>query len=157
MPHPNLTSWLSNLKLSSHPRVYLPSGLFPSGLPTKILYVPVLSSVRATCPAHLILLDFITFVIWCGVQIMKLLFMQFSPVSLAVCSNVFLSTIFSDTHIKQYYSFVHFHTYVYIIRQQMGSQKILDRIVAAIARMPSAVNFFVLPFLIHAGTVIPFH
>jgi hypothetical protein len=39
----------------------------------------------------------------------------------------------------------------------MGSQKMLDRIVAAIARMSSAVNFFVLPFLIHAGTVIPFN
>jgi hypothetical protein len=39
----------------------------------------------------------------------------------------------------------------------MGSQKILDRIVAAFARMSFAVNFFVLPFLIHAGTAIPFN
>jgi len=46
---------------------------------------------------------------------------------------------------------------VYIIRQQMGSQKILGRIVAAIARVSYAVNFFVLPFSILAGTVIPFN
>ena len=38
----------------------LPSGPFPTGLLTKILYTPLLSSIRAICPTHLILLDFIT-------------------------------------------------------------------------------------------------
>jgi hypothetical protein len=43
-----------------HPRVGLPSCPLPSGFFTKTLQVPFLFLVRATCPAHLILLDVIT-------------------------------------------------------------------------------------------------
>jgi hypothetical protein len=47
IPHP--TSWRSILILSSHLRLGLPNGLFPSGFPTKNLYTTLLSPIRATC------------------------------------------------------------------------------------------------------------
>ena len=57
-PHP--TSWGSILILSTHLHLRLPSGLLPSVFPTKTLYTSLSSPIRATCPAHLILLNFIT-------------------------------------------------------------------------------------------------
>ena len=60
----NPTFWRSILILSSHLCLGLPSDLFPTGFLNKTLYKPLLSPVCATCPAHLILLDLITQIIF---------------------------------------------------------------------------------------------
>jgi hypothetical protein len=47
----------SILILSTHLRLGLPSGLFPSDFPTNIPYWLLLYPVRAACPVHLIILN----------------------------------------------------------------------------------------------------
>ena len=74
---------------------------FPQVSPPKTLYPPLLSSIRATCPAHPFLLDFIT---------RTILGEEYSSISSSLCSflqslvtssllgpNMPLSTLFSNT------------------------------------------------------------
>jgi hypothetical protein len=90
-----------------HPNIILPSTpVNPKWslllrFPTRNLYTPLLYTIRATCPAHLILLDFITRTIF-GEQyrslISSLCSFLHSPITSSLLGpNILLNTLFSNT------------------------------------------------------------
>ena len=97
-PHP--TSWRYILILSSHLSLGLPSGLFPSGYPIKILCTPLFSPIHVACPGHFILLGLITPIIL-G-EVYRSLFSSLcsflhSPVTSSLLGpNILLNTQFSN-------------------------------------------------------------
>ena len=92
--------------------------LFPPGFSTTILYTPVPSPVRATCPTHLILFDLITRTI-CGENLFRCLFRSTRTLYGTVISkfnNLFVSTLvtvdrkFSSESVKvTYFIWIAFH------------------------------------------------
>ena len=64
VPTPYPTCLRSVLILSSHLRLGYSSCVFPSDFPTKILYVHLLSHIRATCPAPNVSSDWSPFLGW---------------------------------------------------------------------------------------------
>ena len=98
--YPYSTSWRSSLILSTHLRLGLPSGLFPPASPPRPYTPPLSSPIHATCPAHLILLDFITRTIL-GEEYRSFIaslcnFLQSPVTSSLLGPNIFLNTMFSN-------------------------------------------------------------
>jgi hypothetical protein len=86
--------------LSTHLRLGLHSGLFPSGFPTNILYVFLFSTFvlhALSTSLDLVQLDHSNYS-WRRVQVMKLLIMQFSRTS---CNFIWSVQIFSSTPCSQ--------------------------------------------------------
>ena len=89
------------LNINSHLRLGLPSGLFPSGFPTKTLYTPLLWPIPATCSTNLILLDFITWTIFSekyrSLNSSLCSFLHSPVTSSLLGPNILLNTILSNT------------------------------------------------------------
>ena len=96
--HPS--SWISILILSSHLRLGLPSCFSPTCFPTKTLYTPLLSPIRATCPTNLILLYLITRLIF-GEEYMSLSSslssLLYSPLTSSLLDQICSSAPYSHT------------------------------------------------------------
>jgi len=160
-PHP--TSWRSNFILSSHLRLGLPSGLFPSGFPQKpCIHI---SSTQTCYMPHLSHSSWFDHQnsIGCAVQIIKLSIVYFShfpcsliplrskysqhpqPTFLPQCERPSFTPIKNN---RQNYSAVYLNTRIYIFGQQTGRQKILHRMTASIPWLQSALNLFLNRILI---------
>ena len=99
--HTPTSHFLKILILSSHLRLGLPSGLFPSGFHINTQYTPLLSPICSICPAHLILLDFITRTImgegYRSLSSSLCSFLHSSVTSSLLGQNILFNTVFSDT------------------------------------------------------------
>jgi hypothetical protein len=92
----HLTSWRIILKLSSH---LSSNWFFPSCLPTKTLYTNLLHPIRATCPAHLILLYVITRIFGKDTdhKVPRCVVFSIPLISSLWGPNILLNTLFSNT------------------------------------------------------------
>jgi hypothetical protein len=90
----------SILTLSTQQRIGLPSALFPCGFPTNSLHAFRFSAIRATCPAHRILLNLTILIILGEEHKSRSLFLcsfLHPPITSSVfCPNILLITMLSN-------------------------------------------------------------
>ena len=143
-PQPFPTSSRSILILSSHPRHGLPNGLFPSGFPTKTLCTSLRSSIRAACPAHLILLDFITRTIL-GEEYRELSsslcnFLH-SPVTPSLLGQIFSSKTCPDLTLQDVFLWVFIKNNVFIPHVPVNVVRMWLRITGVVAETKQVFLF----------------
>jgi len=95
-PPPRFLKICFNTILPSMPGLL--SGFFQPGFPTKILYASLLSPRRATCPAHLILLDLPEYLVITAHKAPHDVVLFTPPVTSSLLGpNILLDTLFSNT------------------------------------------------------------
>jgi hypothetical protein len=99
----------SILILSNHLRFGLPRGLFPYGFATNILYTFLFSSIRATCPAYLTLLNLEKSTCYEAPHyavFSKLLSLHLSVyIHICVCVCVCIWTLIAPVRLQRFYSY----------------------------------------------------
>ena len=105
-PEPTPSSPHDPFQIPENPSYYylslgLPNGLFPSGFPTNTLCTSLSSPIHATCPAHLICLDFTTLTIlgkeYRSFSSLLCSFLHSPVTSSLLGPNILLNTLFSNT------------------------------------------------------------
>jgi len=151
--------------------VCLPSGLFPSGFPTKTLFITLLSLTHATFPVLNIRLDLITRTIlgeyYRSLSSSLCHFLHSLVTSSLLSPNILLRTLFSkpqglqsSLNVSDQVSHPHKTTgkiiVLYILLfifsdSKLEDKKILHRMIACIPWLQSVLNFFLNRILICKG------